>query len=83
MQLGRPVVATAVGAVPDIVDDGATGCIVPPGDTAAFADALAELLTDPSRADAVGEAGRLSIAATHGPDAMASATEAVYRELLA
>jgi glycosyltransferase involved in cell wall biosynthesis len=83
MQLGRPVVATAVGAVPDVVTDGETGRVVPPGDVGAFADALTELLTDASWANALGDAGRLSIAASYGPDAMAAATEAVYRELLA
>jgi glycosyltransferase involved in cell wall biosynthesis len=83
MQLGRPVVTTAVGAVTDVVEDGGTGRVVPPRDTKAFAGALAELLTDPSLANALGEAGRLSIAASHGPDAMAAATVALYRELLA
>lgn len=82
MQLARPVVATAVGAVPDVLTDGETGRIVPPGDSGAFADALTELLMDASRAAALGDAGRRSITALHGPDAMTIATEAVYRELL-
>jgi glycosyltransferase involved in cell wall biosynthesis len=82
MQLGRPVVTTAVGAAPDVVTDGETGRIVPPGDARSFADALVDVLDDRSSAEALGEAGRLSITATHGPDAMAAATEAVYRELL-
>lgn len=82
MQLGRPVVTTAVGAAPEVVVDGETGRLVPAGDAGAFTDALVELLTDPSRAMALGEAGRLAVVARHGPDAMTSATEAVYRELL-
>jgi glycosyltransferase involved in cell wall biosynthesis len=83
MQLGRPVVTTSVGAAPELVEDEQTGRIVPAGDEPAFTDALIDLLADPSRAAALGEAGRLAVIARHGPDAMASATEAVYRELLA
>lgn len=82
MALGRPVVTTDVGAAPEVVADAETGRLVPAGDTDAFADALIELLSDRSRADALGEAGRLAVLARHGPDAMAAATEAVYRELL-
>jgi glycosyltransferase involved in cell wall biosynthesis len=82
MQLGRPVVTTDVGAAPEVVTDGENGRLVPAGNADAFADALIDLLSDRSRADALGEAGRLAVIARHGPDAMASATESVYRELL-
>ena len=43
---GKPVVASAVGAIPEIVDDGLTGILVPPKDPAALADAVVRLLTD-------------------------------------
>lgn len=43
----RPVVASAVGGLPDVVDDGVNGLLVPPSDPAALADALARALTDP------------------------------------
>lgn len=81
MQLGRPVVTTAVGAAPEVVRDGETGRIVPPGDAAAFADAIADVLADPAAAAAMGEAGRLAVAERHGAGAMAAATEQVYREV--
>jgi glycosyltransferase involved in cell wall biosynthesis len=83
LQLGRPVVTTAVGRAPEVVTDGVTGRLVPVGDAAAFADALADVLGDPAAAGAMGEAGRRLVTEHHGPAAMAAATEAVYREVLA
>jgi glycosyltransferase involved in cell wall biosynthesis len=56
-----PLVATAVGGLPDVIDDGETGVLVPPQDPEALANALAELLSDPERRQRLGEAsaGRL------------------------
>ena len=53
----RPVVASAVGDIPQVVVDGRTGLLVPPGDAAALADALAAVLTDGKRAHQLGQAG--------------------------
>jgi glycosyltransferase involved in cell wall biosynthesis len=58
MLAGLPVVATRVSAVPEIVVDGVTGLLVPPGDEEAVAAALAALLADPERRRSLGEAGR-------------------------
>ena len=58
MAAGKPVVATAVGGVPDLVEDGVHGLLVPPGDPDALAAALATLLHDPARRAAMGDAGR-------------------------
>jgi glycosyltransferase involved in cell wall biosynthesis len=82
LQLGRPVVTTAVGAAPHVLTDRETGRLVPVGDAGAFADALADVLADPVAAAAMGEAGRRAVDEHHGPAAMAAATEAVYREVL-
>jgi glycosyltransferase involved in cell wall biosynthesis len=82
LQLGKPVVTTAVGAAPDVVADRLNGRIVPPGDADAFADAVAEVLADPVAAAAMGEAGRAAMA-SRGADAMVTAHERVYREVLA
>jgi glycosyltransferase involved in cell wall biosynthesis len=57
MAVRRPVVATAVGGTPELVVDGETGILVQPGDVDALARALRELLDDPERARAMGEAG--------------------------
>ena len=52
----RPVVATRVGGIPDLVEDGVNGILVESGDTGALADALISLLRDPKRAEALGRA---------------------------
>lgn len=58
MACRAPVVATAVNGVPEIVEDGRTGLLAPPQDTAQLATHLIALLKDPERARAMGEAGR-------------------------
>ena len=58
MERGRAVVASAVGGLPEIVADGATGLLVPPGDADALAGAIVALAQDPDRARALGSAGR-------------------------
>ena len=58
MAQGKPVVATPVGGTAELVVDGETGVLVPPGDAAALAEALSGLLADPERARRLGEAGR-------------------------
>jgi glycosyltransferase involved in cell wall biosynthesis len=54
----RPVAATAVGAVRDLVEDGRTGSLTPPGDAAGLTDAILGLLDDPQRAAELGARGR-------------------------
>jgi glycosyltransferase involved in cell wall biosynthesis len=58
MSLARPVVATDVGGISEIVSHGRTGLLVPTGDEAAFAGALVTLAADPARAESLGRAGR-------------------------
>jgi glycosyltransferase involved in cell wall biosynthesis len=57
MAAGLPVVASAVGGVPEIVDDGTTGLLVPPGDPAALAAALERVLADAALRTRMGAAG--------------------------
>jgi glycosyltransferase involved in cell wall biosynthesis len=81
MALGRPVVATAVGGLPEILDRGAAGRIVPPADPGALADAVGGLLQDPEAAAALAARGRFR--ATHyTAEAMLDALVTLYRELL-
>jgi glycosyltransferase involved in cell wall biosynthesis len=58
MCTGLPVIATAVGGVPEMVVDGVTGLLVPPGDPEAMARALDQLAADPARRAAMGTQGR-------------------------
>lgn len=58
MAVGRAAVCTAVGGVPDIIDDGVTGYAVAPRDPVALAERLVELLADPARAEKMGRAAR-------------------------
>ncbi|MGH2933059.1 MAG: glycosyltransferase [Gaiellaceae bacterium] len=61
MAQGKPVVATPVGGTAELVVDGETGLLVPPGDAAALAEALSALLGDPERARRLGAAGRARV----------------------
>ncbi|CAN5395758.1 glycosyltransferase [soil metagenome] len=58
MASGLPVIATRVGGNADLVEDGKSGLIVPPGDANAMADAIRALANDPNQASAMGAAGR-------------------------
>jgi glycosyltransferase involved in cell wall biosynthesis len=62
MAAGLPVVASAVGGVPELVRDGETGTLVPPHDSAALAGAIRRLVADPALRDRLGEAGRVRAA---------------------
>ena len=57
MALSRPVVATDVGGIPEMIDHGRTGLLVPPRDAVALADAISDLLLDHPRADMIARAG--------------------------
>jgi glycosyltransferase involved in cell wall biosynthesis len=78
----RPVVATRVGGVPDVVEDGAEGYLVAPGDTAAMADALASLARDPELRAALGRAGRDHVVPRYRVARLVDDVDALYRELL-
>jgi len=64
MAYGRPVVATAVGGLVDVVEDGVTGVLVPAGDVAGLKTAISELLGDDARRDTLGRAARRRAAET-------------------
>ena len=82
MAAGRPVVATRVGGVPEVVADGRTGRLVPPRDCTALQRALDGLLRDPDRARAMGAAGAARARDEFGLERMQRETCAVYAELL-
>lgn len=78
MAQARPVVATAVGGTPELVVDGETGLLVPPGDADALAAALRALLDDPRRARELGEAGRRRVEERFTAERMTDAVLALY-----
>jgi len=78
---GRAVVATAAGGIPEAVEDGVTGRVVPPRDPDALAAALVEVLGDPQRRDAMGAAGRRRFLERFTADRMVEETLAVYGEV--
>ncbi len=82
MACSTAVVASRVGGIPEVVEDGVTGLLVPPDDPAALADALNALLRDPARAAAMGRAGRRRAVDEFSWDAVAVQTAALYAELV-
>jgi glycosyltransferase involved in cell wall biosynthesis len=80
MSLRRPVVATQVGGVPEMIEDGRTGLLVPPRDPAALAAAVVRLLTDHPLADMVSRAGHDFVRANFSLDHMIRAVSDIYVE---
>jgi glycosyltransferase involved in cell wall biosynthesis len=81
MAFGRPVVATAAGGIPEAVEDGVNGRIVPVRDPVALADALLDVLRNPAEGRAMGDAGRARFLSRFTVDRMAEETLRVYAEL--
>jgi glycosyltransferase involved in cell wall biosynthesis len=82
MAAGCPVVATRVGGLPDLVTDGETGYLVPPGDAPALAATVARLLRDADLRLALGSAARASVAERFAVDRLVRDVEDLYDELL-
>lgn len=80
---GRPVVATDVGGVRDVVEDGRLGVVVPPGDPRALADAIVEFIDDPSECEARARGGPDVMPSRFGVERLLADTERLYDELLA
>lgn len=81
MDHGVPIVASRVDGIPDLIEDGVSGVLVPPADGAALSAALARLLDDPPRRRALATAARARLAA-FTPAAMGAAYLACYRRIL-
>jgi glycosyltransferase involved in cell wall biosynthesis len=82
LALERPVVATAVGGVPALIEDQKTGLLVAPGDPKALATAIDRLLTDRSLAGRLAAAGNFAVLSHHGIEQMVRDIESVYSEVL-
>ena len=81
MAAGRPIVATAVGATPELIVDGEHGLLVPPCDAAALAREIARLLGDPGLARRLCEAARWRARERYGREAMVRRFEDFYAAL--
>lgn len=82
MASGLPVVATHVGGNAELVDEGSTGLIVPPGDPQALATAIGRLASDPGRAAAMGRAGRTRAVGQFSLEAMVARYQGIYDQQL-
>jgi glycosyltransferase involved in cell wall biosynthesis len=83
MRWGTPVIGTTAGGIPEVVEDGTTGVLVPPGCPNKLAGALIELLKDEGRRRQLGEAGRRRIETHFSAQRMAQQVVAVYSETIA
>jgi glycosyltransferase involved in cell wall biosynthesis len=80
MALSRPVVASRVGGIPEMITDGETGLLVPPHDASALADAISRLLLDHPFADTIGRAGHDLVHDRFCIELMVSAIQSIYDE---
>ncbi len=81
MACGRPIVATRAGGIPEIVEDGVNGALVPPRDAASLAAANVRALKDEGWRRRMGEAGLARVRERFTVDRMVEQTAAVYRRL--
>ncbi|MFZ5853233.1 MAG: glycosyltransferase [Chloroflexota bacterium] len=80
MALSRPVIASNVGGIPEMIEDGVTGLLVPPHDAQALAEAIVRLLRDHPFADMLGRAGHDLVHRRFCIELMVHAVEAIYDE---
>ena len=82
MAAAKPVVATRVGGVPELVKDGETGILVPPEDPESLARAIVGLLRNTAQANSMGNAGRKRVQDHFSLTAMVTKTDSLYQKLL-
>jgi glycosyltransferase involved in cell wall biosynthesis len=82
MSCGKPVVASEVGGIPEIITDGKDGLLVPPKDANALAQEIINILSDNSLSSSLGKRGRQKILAKFSAKEMATKTARLYRSLV-
>jgi glycogen synthase len=83
MRWGTPVVGTRAGGIPEIVEDGQSGLLVPPEDPPALAGAIVRMLRDPNLRQRLGSAGRVRVEREFSVELMARRVESFYEEVIA
>jgi glycosyltransferase involved in cell wall biosynthesis len=81
MAVGLPVVATTVGGIPDVIEDGVTGLLIEPGDQDGLARALSLLLSDAALRHRMGAAARAVVEEGYTPQRIVPMIESLYRTL--
>ena len=82
MAAGCPVVATHVGGVPDLVADGETGRVVPPGDAGALAGAILDLFDEPERTGRMARLAQERVLERHQAGRLIADVDRLYQDLL-
>lgn len=82
MAAGLPVIATAVGGLPEVVEDGETGLLIPPKDADALAGALERLLADPALVQRLGANARAQVRENYSLDRLGREINEIYGELV-
>ena len=82
MALKKAIVASAVGGVPDVIQDGKTGLLVPSEDPQALAQAILQILRDPQKGAEMGEASSQDARKRYSLDTMVEKLESLYQRLL-
>lgn len=82
MATAKPIVATRIGGIPEVIEHERTGLLVPPNDPAAIAAAVLRLLNEPKLASQLGRAAQGRHQAELTPEVMARKLEAIYRQVL-
>lgn len=81
MAAGKPVIASNVGGLSEVFEDGRTGLLVPPGDAAALARAILQLMNDPGKMSALASNASKHVRDRFSREAMVEGTVAVYRSV--
>jgi glycosyltransferase involved in cell wall biosynthesis len=82
MMAAKPIVATAVGGIPEVLNHGEDGLLVESGDQAAFVEAILTLMDDPARRQAMGERARAKARARYSAEAILETLEAIYASIM-
>jgi len=82
LAMSKPLVATNVGGIPEIIRDGETGRLVPPADPAALAEGIIELLSNPDKAKRMASQGQMDVRQKFSVEAMVEGNIDVYQKIL-